>query len=1176
MRHEIWIDRGGTFTDCIRYDRETGGVRTVKVPSSDRSALEGIRRLLGLGPSDPIPPCDVRLGTTLATNALLERRGVRCALAITRGFADLLLIGDQRRPDLFALSIEKPAPLYDAVLELDARASADGSPLVRPDPERLVADFAALRARGFDSLAVAVLNDYVHGELEREVESCARRAGFQHVSRATELSPEVGFLARVETAVLDAYLTPLLAARLAELRAELPGSRLRLMQSSGVLTSPERFRGPGALLSGPAGGVVACMRVAERARLGPVVAFDMGGTSTDVARSAENRLERKSESLIAGIRVRTPALAVTTVAAGGGSLCRFDGKKLSVGPESAGAVPGPLCYGHPSANELTVTDVNLVLGRVVAERFPFPLDARRAEARLSAISEELAAAGHARTPEQVGEGFLEIADRAMADAIREVSVAQGHDVREHALLVFGGAGGQHACGLARRLSVKSVVFHPLGGVLAAFGLGLADEGWHGAAELGSPLLGPRALELADRRVRELEAEGRRALASEVSGDDVIVAHRTFELRYRGSETTIALEPEPEAALAAAFHARHEALFGYARPEHALELVLCRVEVSARRSIPPLGAGALATPVLQRKTRLFFRGRWLEDVPVLDRGELRPGEALPGPLIVAETTGTIVIEPGFTLERRPDGLLVARDRERKSEPPRPHSVHDRPDPVLLEVMGRRFMSIAEQMGHVLRRTAFSTNIRERLDFSCALFDAEARLVANAPHIPVHLGAMSDSVRAVVARHPDLEPGDVFVTNDPALGGSHLPDLTVVAPVHDARGKLCFFTASRGHHADVGGTVPGSMPPGSTCLTDEGVVFEALCIVRAGRFDEDGARRAFGKGPHPARRPDDNIADLKAQIAAVRTGSERLAELVAEIGLEQCRRYMQFVQDDAAARVESWLTTIPAAARRFEDALDDGTPLVVAVGVAGGRLLVEFAGTGAPHPRNLNAPRAVTTAAVLYVLRMLAGAGIPLNAGCLRHVDVRVPEPSVLSPPPNAAVAAGNVETSQRIVDVLLGALGAAAASQGTMNNVCFGDESFGYYETLGGGAGGGPGFAGASAVHTHMTNTSLTDPEVLERRFPVRLQELSIRRGSGGAGRFRGGDGLCREIEFLKPLSLTVISERRARAPFGLAGGSSGSSGRNFLNGLEQPGSFECRVARGDRLRIETPGGGGFG
>jgi 5-oxoprolinase (ATP-hydrolysing) len=951
------------------------------------------------------------------------------------------------------------------------------------------------------------------------------------------------------------------------------------MQSSGVLTSPERFRGPGALLSGPAGGVVACARVAEQAGLGPVVAFDMGGTSTDVARSAAGKLEHKPEARIAGTRVRTPVLAVTTVAAGGGSLCRFDGSKLTVGPESAGAVPGPLCYGHSGASELTVTDVNLLLGRLVPERFPFALDRARAEARLAVVTAELNATGHALSPERVAEGFLEIANRAMADAVLEVSVAEGHDVRDHALLVFGGAGGQHACALARRLGVRSLVFHPFGGVLAAFGLGLADEGWHGVAELGALELDADALARAGERLGALADAGRRALAAEVTPDHAIRVTEHVELRYRGTETAIPLTPASAPELARAFHARHRELFGYARPEHALELVAARVEVVARRGTsalvrepPASGTGGPSS------TRLFWDGRWLEDVPVRDRSELPLGVELAGPLIVAENTGTIVLEPGFKLVRRPDGLLAAHTageaRSARAEPQ--GELHDRPDPVLLEVMGRRFMSIAEQMGHVLRRTALSTNIRERLDFSCAVFDAGAELVANAPHIPVHLGAMSESVRAVVARHPALAPGDVFVTNDPALGGSHLPDITVVAPVHDAAGKLCFFTASRGHHADVGGMVPGSMPSASTRIEDEGVVLDAVRVVHAGRFDEKTVRHKLAAGPYPARRPDDNVADLKAQIAAVQIGKERLAELVAEVSAAQCARYMEFVQDDAAARVTAWLQALAGSPRGFEDALDDGTPLRIALRVEKQRLIVDFAGTAAPHAKNLNAPRAVTTAAVLYVLRTLAGAGIPLNAGCLRPVELRIPSPSLLSPPAGAAVAAGNVETSQRVVDVLLGALGAAAASQGTMNNVCFGDASFGYYETVGGGAGAGPTWHGASAVHTHMTNTSLTDPEVLERRFPVRVRELSVRRGSGGAGAFRGGDGICRELEFLAPLRLSVISERRARAPFGLGGGGPGVPGQNLLNGTPMPGCFEASVHPGDRFRIETPGGGGFG
>jgi 5-oxoprolinase (ATP-hydrolysing) len=1179
MRHEIWIDRGGTFTDCIALDRETGLLAVAKVPSSDQAALDGIRRLLRLAPGAPIPPCEIRLGTTIATNALLERRGVRSALVITRGFADLLRIGDQQRPDLFALAIEQHAPLHEAVIEVDARCDADGRVLERPDLASLRRELEAVRASGIDSLAVVIVNDYARGELERELAGIARSLGFAHISLSSRASPELGLLARAETTVLDAYLTPLLAERLALLSGSLPGSRLRMMQSSGALTEVARFRGPAALLSGPAGGVVAVARIAEQAGLGPVIGFDMGGTSTDVSRSAGGVLERVYETHVAGTRVRAPLLAVHTVAAGGGSICRFDGHKLTVGPDSAGALPGPLCYGHAEASELTVTDVNLLLGRLDPAHFPFPLDVSRAEQRLLAIQQQLSAAGHELGREAVLEGFLSIANLAMAEAICEVSLARGHDVREHSLLVLGGAGGQHACSLARRLGVRRIVFHPLAGVLAAFGLGVADVGWHGVREAGAAALSEGALAALASIFTALEAEGRELVTNQASPGDRIGSERTLELRYRGSETTLSFPPASAAELAAAFHARHRELFGHARPEHPLELVSIRVDVTARRALPmatfPARAAAASGP--QRHTRLYSGGRFWERVPVYETDEVPVERVLTGPLLVADSTGTIVIDPGFTLERRKDGLCVAEVRADGPKPTdAPATGHERPDPILLEVMGRRFMSIAEQMGQVLRRTALSTNIRERLDFSCAVFDANAALVANAPHIPVHLGAMSESVRAVVECHPELEPGDLFVTNDPALGGSHLPDITLVAPVHDTHGRLRYFTASRGHHADVGGLTPGSMPPASKSIADEGVVFSALRVVRGGHFDREMVLAALRAGPHPARRPDDNLADLGAQIAAVRAGARLLAELSAELGDDLVSRYMAHVQDEAAAHVSAWLQSLGPIPRHFADALDDGTPIVVALSVDRGRLSVDFTGTGAEHASNLNAPRAVTSAAVIYVLRVLAGRKIPLNAGCLRHVDIRLPAPSLLAPSARAAVAAGNVETSQRVVDVLFGALGSVAASQGSMNNLCFGNESFGYYETIAGGAGAGPDFAGASAVHTHMTNTRLTDPEVLERRFPVRVRELSLRRGSGGAGHTRGGDGLCRELEFLEPLAVSLISQRRTIAPFGLAGGAPGAKGRNLLNGAELPGSFEIQVKPGDRLRIETPGGGGYG
>jgi 5-oxoprolinase (ATP-hydrolysing) len=1103
---------------------------------------------------------------------------VRSALAITRRFADLLRIGDQARPDLFALAIERREPLPETMLELDARALPDGTPELSPDLEELTYELLALRERGIDSLGVVVLNDYATGRLERRVAEAARRAGIRHVALSSELSPELGLLARAETTALDAYLTPLLRDRLSELERRLPGSRLRVMQSSGELAALSRLRGPGALLSGPAGGVVACARIAGEMGLGPVIGFDMGGTSTDVSRSDAGRLEHVFETVVAGVRVRAPVLAVTTVAAGGGSICRFDGRKLSVGPESAGAVPGPLCYGHPDARALTVTDVNLVLGRLAPERFPFPLDAERARAGLEALRAEMERAGFARTLEEVADGCLEIANRAMADAIREVSVARGHDVRSHALLVLGGAGGQHACALARHLGMERVVFHPLAGVLAAFGLGLCDVGVHRSRDLGGIALDPASLARAVDALEALEAEGARVVTAEEPTGGVPVATRSLELRYAGTETALALAPAELDALRSAFDRRHHELFGHARLGHPVELVAARVVVT----LPARGSALQErrddeVPLRPPEVRaVFAAGTWHERVPVRDRETLRLGDELCGPLVIREATGTIVLDPGFSLRVEPGGVLVAtRSDEARAEALAPRAGLG-PDPVLLEVLGRRFMSIAEQMGHLLRRTALSTNIRERLDFSCAVFDAGANLIANAPHIPVHLGAMSESVRACVAAHADLAPGDVFVTNDPARGGSHLPDITVVTPVHDAVGRLFAFTACRGHHADVGGTTPGSMPPDSTRLDEEGVVLPALRLVRAGRFDDTAALDAFTRGPYPARRPHDNLADLRAQVAAVSSGAGLVKELATELGVRVVEASMEHLQADAAARVSDWIRGLSWQKAEFSDALDDGSVVRVALSVAGARLLVDFTGSAPQQPTNLNAPRSVTTAAVLYALRVLTRANIPLNAGCLRAIELRVPEPSLLAPGPGAAVAAGNVETSQRIVDVLLGAAGAVAASQGTMNNLSLGDAAFGYYETLGGGAGAGPGFHGASAVHTHMTNTRLTDPELLERRFPLRVLELSIRRGSGGSGRFRGGDGLCRELELLAPLSVSLIAGRRTRVPFGLAGGGAGAPGRAWLNGAELPGSFSVTVRPGDRLRIETPGGGGYG
>ncbi|HTO54238.1 MAG TPA: hydantoinase B/oxoprolinase family protein [Myxococcota bacterium] len=1180
-RFEFWIDRGGTFTDCIARDPATGQLRVAKLLSSDRAPLDAIRELLGLSKRAPIPPCDVRMGTTLATNALLERKGVPFALAITRGFRDLLAIGTQARPKLFDLRITKPELLYREVLEVDARADAHGEILERPDPARLRADLLRLRASGLDSLAVAVLHAYRGGELERAIGDLAHEVGFGHVALSHEVAPEIGLLARGDTVCVDAYLTPLLRAYVAELRKELPGSTLRIMQSSGGLAGAEQFRGPHSILSGPAGGVVACAQVAAELGAPRAVGFDMGGTSTDVSRvetgpDGRVEFERVYETETAGVRIFAPMLSVHTVAAGGGSLCRFDGHRFRVGPESAGAHPGPLCYGDPQARELTVTDVNLALGRLVGDRFPFPLQLERVLTELHRMAGRLREAGMPRAPEEIASGFLEIANANMAEAIRQVSVARGYDVREYALVVFGGAGGQHACALARRLGMRRVLVHPLAGVLSAYGMGLADVAWHGEADVGRAPLEPGLARALDKTWAELEARGRAALASDGFAPSEVTCLRRIDLRYAGTETSLTLPIEGPGELRARFEAAHERAFGYARPSHPIEATVARAEVLGRHAVvsrASAGPVSSASAPPRRRTRMFCEGAFREDVPVFEREALAPGTRLSGPALVLEATSTLVVDPGFELEIDGAGRIVLSDRALAvARGPEVTAV----DPVKLEIMNNLFMSIAEQMGIVLRRTSLSTNIRERLDFSCAVFDREAGLVANAPHIPVHLGAMSESVRAVMAAHPNPAPGDVFVTNDPAGGGSHLPDVTVVTPVHDARGALRFFSASRGHHADVGGITPGSMPPFSHTLEEEGVVLRALRVVRQGRLDESLVLETLCAARFPARSPRENLADLEAAIAANRAGARLLLEMVEQHGDETVDAYMRHVQDNAAAKVADEIEKLPEGEHRFADTLDDGTPVCVRLVVRGRALEIDFTGTGAQVPGNLNAPRAVTVAAVIYVLRALVGEEIPLNAGCLRPVALRIPSHSLLDPDPERAVCGGNVETSQRVVDVLLGALDKLAACQGTMNNLTFGNERFGYYETIGGGAGAGPGFDGASGVHTHMTNTRITDPEVLESRFPVRVVEFSLRAGSGGAGRWRGGDGLVRELEFLEPMRVSILSERRERAPFGLEDGLPGARGRNTHQGRDVGGKASFDVAPGGRVRIETPGGGGFG
>lgn len=1182
---EVFVDRGGTFTDCVGY-LPSGEVRVAKVLSSDEAPIAGIRELLGLAPDETPPPCDVRLGTTLTTNALLERRGVPTVLVASEGLEDVLVLGDQRRPTLFDPTAGRAAPLPARTLSCPVRQLADGTLRGSLDRAAFLAQLRQVRAEGFSSIAISLTHAHRFPALEQTVGELAAEAGFAHVSLSHEVAREQGYLARTSTTVVDAYLTPLLRDYLDHLVSRLPGSRLRLMQSSGVLIGPQGFRGHNSILSGPAGGVVGAADVALTCGAMRAIGFDMGGTSTDVSQF-QGRFERVQAQHVAGLEIRTPALAVHTVAAGGGSICRIVSGRPTVGPESAGAHPGPLCYGDPAAEALTLSDVNLLLGRLDGAQFPFPLHRDRAEAKLRALS---ASAGLASMA--LAEAFFVVAIDHMVGAIRRITVERGHDVTEYALVVFGGAGGQHACALARALGVRELLCHPLGGVLSAHGIGVSKIGHHAVADLGSVPLSSQAIEAAETVFKALTSEGRERLVAEGLSESLHAHERTVDLHYAGSETVINLHLQDAAQLEQSFHEHHAVAYGYARVGHPILVRAARVASTGGGRLGPTAHlpmttirerhGAEPLPVSGR-ARLFLDGAYHE-VPIVHRDALAPGGRWAGPCVVVEPTGTLVVEPGFVMEMRSDGILRLRALGEQALNHGPSIVSSRerggPDPLRLELMANAFMAMAEEMGVILQRTALSTNIRERLDFSCAVFDESGALVANAPHIPVHLGAMAESVRAVRSLRPEMAHGDAFAINDPAHGGSHLPDITLVTPVF-VDGARRFFVASRGHHADVGGLTPGSMPPEAKCLRDEGVVLRAVQVVREGAFDEAVVRAALSEGPYPARRPDENLGDLKAQLAANVRGVALLHALCEQYSADEVAEYMGHVQANAAEQVRRMIEAFPDGTRRFEDAMDDGTPVVVTTRIAGDRLTLDFTGTGPAQPSNLNAPRAVTVAAVLYVLRTLVGTEIPLNQGCLSPVALILPEGCLLSPPPDAAVSAGNVETSQRVVDVLLGAFEFAAASQGTMNNVTFGGvgpdgNAFSHYETIAGGAGATAKADGPSGIHCHMTNSRITDVEVLESRFPVHLVRFGLRRDSGGAGVRKGGAGVIREYEFLSEVEVAVLSERRARPPFGLRGGEPGDTGHNYLSGRPMPGHFTARLLPSTRLRIETPAGGGFG
>ncbi|WP_283937969.1 hydantoinase B/oxoprolinase family protein [Sphingomonas caseinilyticus] len=1156
MTWNFAIDRGGTFTDIVATASD-GRVRVEKLLSEnpgqyEDAALEGIRRILT--DSDGTLG-DVRMGTTVATNALLERKGDRLALAITQGFRDALRIGYQARPEIFARHIVLPSMLYEDVVELEERIGADGSVIRALDEDRARADFQVLRAKGYDALAIVLMHGWRFSAHERRLAEIARELGFTQVSVSHEVAPLIKLVGRGDTTVVDAYLSPILRRYVDKVAAGLgEGARLQFMQSNGGLTEARAFRGKDAILSGPAGGVVGMVATSAPHGNERLIGFDMGGTSTDVSHYA-GRYELGDENLIAGVRIRAPMMQIHTIAAGGGSICRFDGMRFRVGPESAGARPGPACYR--AGGPLTVTDCNLFLSRISPENFPSvfgsggdrPLDPEASRLRLQEVADAL---GGAKSLEEIAEGFLHIAVDNMAAAIRKISIARGHDVTRYTLACFGGAGGQLACRVADALGMERILVHPLAGVLSAHGIGLADVKAVREASWLKPLG-----EDFSAGVSALEAAARADLLDQGFDPDQIRFEHRAKLRTPGSDTTISVDLASADGMRAEFEALHRKRFGYI---DEAEPILDTLTVDAI-------ASSTTAPA---------------DLPSTGDAVAQPIE---GPALIFDASSTIVVEPDWRAERAGDGTLILT---RTVPLERAHAVGTEVDPVRLEIFNNLFMAIAEEMGVALQSTATSVNIKERLDFSCAIFDATGALIANAPHIPVHLGSMGESIRTIIDSRGNsrdgrgIRHGDAYVLNDPYRGGTHLPDITVIVPVfygHEAEPSA--FVAARGHHADIGGIAPGSMPPDSRSIEDEGVLIDNFLLVDEGHFRETEMRELLASGVHPARNPDRNLSDLRAQLAACVRGAETLVQTARDYGPGVVAAYMDHVLANAEESVRRLLDRLEDGEFTYE--MDNGARIAVRISIdkAARSATFDFRGTSEQQPDNFNAPYSIVRAASLYVVRTLIDDAIPMNDGCLRPIELVVPEGSMLNPHHPAAVVAGNVETSQVVTDTLFAATGRLAPSQGTMNNFTFGNERHQYYETIAGGSGAGPDHDGTSAVQTHMTNSRLTDPEILESRLPVRLEEFSIRHGSGGAGTHRGGDGVVRRVTFLEPMRANMLANRRRIPPRGLNGGGDASPGRNWVeraNGsVEQLTATDfAEVGVGDHFIIETPGGGGFG
>jgi 5-oxoprolinase (ATP-hydrolysing) len=1195
MGWQFWIDRGGTFTDIVAVAPD-GAIKTHKLlsenPERYRDAtIAGIKHFLSIQGQDRIPGgvVDViKIGTTVATNALLERKGARTLLVMNRGFADLLKIGTQARPRLFDLDIRLPAPLFEQVFETCGRVTAQGIQVEPVDAVAARAAFARARAQGMQSCAIALIHAWQFPAQECELAAIARQAGFERVSTSHEVSPLLGLVPRGATTVVDAYLAPVLRSYVDELAAELKGTRLLFMQSNGGLVGATAFQGKDAILSGPAAGIVGAARTAAQVGLDHIISFDMGGTSTDVALYA-GEFERTFDAEVAGVRVRAPMMAIHSVAAGGGSILRFDGARFRVGPESAGADPGPACYRR--GGPLTVTDANVCVGKIQARHFPsifgpggdLPIDDAIVRERFAALAREVRHEnGSARDPRAIAAGFLRVAVSHMANAIKQVSLEKGHDAAEFALQCFGGAGGQHACLVAEELGMRKILIHPLAGVLSAYGMGLADQSLQRERAIERPLdpaVMPHLAEIADRLV----AEAREVIMEHTAGGAQFETRCQVHLQYEGADSALPVPLASIDEMKVAFTAAHRLRFGFATPERAVSVALIAVEVIAVSSQAKDAARTLrivGRPQPVDEVDLWTYGRAYR-APVFDRESLYPSDKISGPALIIETIATTVIEPGWSAEVNAFGHLMLLRADVQVE--RGKEDLYKVDPVLLELFNNIFMNVAEQMGAVPQNTSTSVNMRERLDFSCAIFDSAGHLIANAPHVPVHLGAMGESVQTVIrSRGGKLRPGDAVVLNNPFNGGTHLPDLTVVTPVFDDDGReILFFVGNRGHHADIGGLTPGSTPPNSTRLVEEGVVIDDFLIVQGGMFHEAQFRGLLTDAQYPARSPDTNIADIKAQIAANTCGVLELHRVVARYGSDLVTAYMTHVMENGEECIRCAIERLSDGVFDYE--MDDGSALRVAVRVdrQARAATIDFTGTAAQHAGNFNAPPAVVRAVVLYAFRCLAGRDIPLNDGCLRPITIVLPDGTFLSPKTGAAVVAGNTEVSQAVCNALFGALGVCACSQATMNNLLFGDQRRQYYETICGGAGAGPQFDGASAVHTHMTNTRITDPEVLELRYPVRLEAFAIRPGSGGDGRHRGGDGVIRRIRFNEPMTAVIVSSRRSVPPHGLAGGASGALGRQWVEhadgSIEQLAGIDQRdLCAGDQLVVETPGGGGYG